>query len=213
MNLAEVEKIYEERYEDALRSISAKLEKFIRDHLTYLPRIDAVKVRAKSIEKFIEKAKRVENGILKYSDPINQIQDQIGARVVTFYLNDVEPIAEEMKRYFRAIEEKDVFPESDSEFGYFGKHYIFFLPRDVTDGEPTDKCPKYFEFQIKTLFQHAWSEANHDLGYKPNSGLSSEQRRKIAFTSAQAWGADHMFDELFLEMGKGFKKFPKSEEN
>jgi ppGpp synthetase/RelA/SpoT-type nucleotidyltranferase len=54
---------------------------------------------------------------------------------------------------------------------------------------------------VKTLFQHAWSKADHDLGYKPGSGstpLTSHERRKLAYTSAQAWGADHLFDELFL---------------
>jgi putative GTP pyrophosphokinase len=60
--------------------------------------------------------------------------------------------------------------------------------------------PGFFELQIKTLFQHAWSEADHDLGYKPgDQPLTSEQKRLIAFTSAQAWGADHIFDQLFRE--------------
>ena len=54
----------------------------------------------------------------------------------------------------------------------------------------------FFELQIKTLFQNAWSEANHDLGYKPERELSKDEKRKIAFTSAQAWGADMIFDEL-----------------
>jgi putative GTP pyrophosphokinase len=63
-----------------------------------------------------------------------------------------------------------------------------------------DTIPDFFELQIKTLFQHAWSEAHHDLGYKQEPGstpLTSEEKRKLAYTSAQAWGADHMFDELF----------------
>jgi hypothetical protein len=40
------------------------------------------------------------------------------------------------------------------------------------------------------------------LGYKPGSmPLSAEDKRKLAYTSAQAWGADHMFDELFRSRG------------
>jgi putative GTP pyrophosphokinase len=58
--------------------------------------------------------------------------------------------------------------------------------------------PKVLELQIKTLFQHAWSEANHDLGYKPDlQPLDPDDERKLAFTAAQAWGADQIFDELY----------------
>ena len=61
--------------------------------------------------------------------------------------------------------------------------------------------PKFFELQIKTLFQHAWSEAEHDIGYKEGQKpLDLDQKRRLAFTSAQAWGADRVFDELFREL-------------
>ncbi|WP_244619298.1 hypothetical protein [Rhizobium sp. 18055] len=66
---------------------------------------------------------------------------------------------------------------------------------------PSDLVPNFFEIQVKTLFQHAWSEANHDLGYKPESDrLTSDQNRLLAFASAQAWGADRAFDELFIDL-------------
>ncbi|MCL5802016.1 MAG: hypothetical protein M1283_05805, partial [Gammaproteobacteria bacterium] len=63
-----------------------------------------------------------------------------------------------------------------------------------------DDVPNLFELQIKTLFQHAWAEAEHDLGYKTSNSLTSLQKRKIAFTAAQAWGADQIFDELYREL-------------
>jgi len=58
----------------------------------------------------------------------------------------------------------------------------------------------FFELQIKTLFQHAWSEAEHDLGYKPTTVLSHDQKKRLAFTAAQAWGADQVFDELYKQI-------------
>jgi ppGpp synthetase/RelA/SpoT-type nucleotidyltranferase len=77
------------------------------------------------------------------------------------------------------------------------------LPTDVIERDMDQNLlPSFFELQIKTLFQHAWSEADHDLGYKPGEKpLTTEQNRLVAFTSAQAWGADHIFDQLFRERG------------
>lgn len=66
----------------------------------------------------------------------------------------------------------------------------------IKDAE--DCLPEFFELQIKTLFQHAWSEAEHDLAYKPELGeLDEVELRKLAFTAAQAWGADEIFEDLF----------------
>jgi putative GTP pyrophosphokinase len=165
------------------------------------PRIDRITARAKDVDRFIKKAATREAGNLKYTEPLSQIQDQIGARIVVVYKSDVEQIDARVKKYFRAIEYQKVVPDSESEFGYFGHHSVLVLQTDVIDKQMDETLiPAFFELQIKTLFQHAWSEADHDLGYKPgDQPLTSEQKRLIAFTSAQAWGADHIFDQLFRE--------------
>lgn len=191
---------YRERFHNALVPISSAIEQTIRNYLVNDERIDRISARAKSIDRFLEKGTALkDDGSPKYPDPINDIQDQIGARIITFYKSDVLRLAARVEKYFRAIEAKDRVPETESEFGYFGRHYIFFVPSDVVGGYDRALLPKVFELQIKTLFQHAWSEANHDLGYKPGDLiLTSEDKRKLAFTSAQAWGADMIFDELFI---------------
>jgi len=89
-------------------------------------------------------------------------------------------------------------PDSESEFGYFGKHFILKIPKEV--GASGDI--KFFELQIKTLFQHSWAEANHDIFYKSRIKLSQTQKRKVAFTAAQAWGADQIFNDLNNEINK-----------
>lgn len=190
---------YEERFRLVLEPLAARLEGFIKDCLAGVSRIDRIVARAKSVEMFLAKASKMEDGVPKYTDPLNQIQDQIGARVVAFYRDDIDILSQEIDKYFRAIEFRDVVPDSDYEFTYFGKHYILLIPDDVIDRD-APKIPMFFEMQLKTLFQHAWSEANHDLGYKPANELPSELKRKIAFTSAQAWGADQIFNELYQEL-------------
>jgi putative GTP pyrophosphokinase len=198
--MTDLRQTYTSRYNDVLKPLAERLQSFIIDQLGNTQRIDRISARAKSIERFVAKAEKTVDGEAKYSDPLNEIQDQIGARIVTFYLSDVDEVARVVKQYFRAIEDKYIVPDSEKEFDYVGKHFILFVPSDVLDDTITKEiAPKVFELQIKTLFQHAWSEANHDLGYKPNSELTSHQKRRIAFTSAQAWGADQIFDELHGE--------------
>ena len=152
----------------------------------------------KVCKKFLEKAAKLKDGELKYKEPRRAVQDQIGARVVTFYNTDVERVWPLATQYYSKREYTSHVPESESEFGYVGKHFILNIPRDLY---PTafdfDLMPDVFELQVKTLFQHAWAEAEHDLAYKPEVELDADEKRLFAFTAAQAWGADKIFDDLY----------------
>jgi putative GTP pyrophosphokinase len=199
---SKLESLYKQRYELVLQEIAKRLEFHLKSSLEGYPRIDRIIARAKMPSRFLDKANKImEDGKLKYTEPLSQIQDQIGARIITFYPSDVETVSALIDEYYSPIEKRLLVPDDENEFGYEGKHYILFIPTDLLTPEiPKDYCPKFFELQIKTLFEHSWAEANHDLAYKPSSKLSKEQRRKIAFTAAQAWGADMIFDELHKEL-------------
>ena len=199
--MSELADLYGKRFHEVLEPLAVRLESFIKECLDGFLRIDRISARAKSVERFVAKAAKIEGGQPKYSDPLNQIQDQLGARIIAFYKDDIEILSQEIEKYFRPIEFRTVVPDSDYEFAYFGRHYILLIPDDVIVPNES-KGPLFFEMQLKTLFQHAWSEANHDLGYKPTAELSPELRRKIAFASAQAWGADQIFNELHRELAR-----------
>jgi putative GTP pyrophosphokinase len=190
---------YKRRHGTVLVPLADSLRAFLINCLEGEPRIDRIAARAKEIDKFVVKATKLVSGRPKYEEPFEQIQDQVGARIITFYPSDVVRLDPIVKRWFNPIEIKNHIPESHWEFGYFGHHYILAVPSDVIDPAwDGGIVPRFFELQIKTLFQHAWSEANHDLGYKPSEQqLTADQTRSLAYTSAQAWGADRMFDELF----------------
>jgi putative GTP pyrophosphokinase len=196
---------YVELYAECLSEVVPALENYLREVLKSVQRIDRISVRAKSPDHFLAKAEKVlDDGSKKYADPINEIQDQIGARVTAFYVFDVAAAKETILKYFTPIELQVKEPSGDSEFGYFGEHFILPVPADVIPEEVHADCPQFFELQIKTVFQHAWSEANHDLGYKSLRDLSRHEKRQVAFTAAQAWGADLIFRELAekLVLGK-----------
>lgn len=195
--------LYTKRRERVLSPLERDLEKYISSVFEDQPRIDRISVRSKSLESFLAKAAKTENGQLKYDDPLNQIQDQLGARIVTFYTSDADVVATRVTKYFKHIEAQRVVPDSESEFGYEGIHFILFIPEDVFADPASPRPVEFFELQIKTLFQHAWSEAEHDLGYKTSAKLSRDQKRRLAFTAAQAWGADQIFEELHKQTGLG----------
>lgn len=194
---------YSERRAAILEPLALQLVDHLRDNLSKIPRIDRIGARAKSPDRFVAKAvKAREDGSRKYEHPFEQIQDMVGARVVVFYLQDVDAVSAEIDRYYQRIEIRDLIPESLNEFGYVGKHFILAFPDDLIDDDADmERTPKFFELQVKTLFQHAWSEAEHDLAYKPSESLNPLQRRQVAFTAAQAWGADQLFSQLHRELG------------
>lgn len=193
---------YRRRYGSHLNEVAGRLEQHVRELLDGIPHIDRVSARAKDPDRFEAKAMKTnEDGEPKYMAPLLQIQDQIGARVIVFYREDVDTVGTQLERYFRPVERQDLVPDSQWEFGYFGRHWIFallndFIPTEVSPSE----VPRFFELQIKTLYQHAWSEASHDLSYKAVKELTPDQQRRFAYTSAQSWGADRVFDELREEI-------------
>jgi putative GTP pyrophosphokinase len=192
---------YKRRHGAVLTPLAEQLRGYLARCLEGQPRIDRIAARPKGIDKFIAKATKIVDGKPKYQEPMEEIQDQVGARIITFYLSDVARLDPLIKKWFRPIEYKDHVPESHWEFGYFGRHYILAIPTDIINPDwPKDMIPQFFELQVKTLFEHAWSEAEHDLGYKPGEEpLTPEQARSFAYTSAQAWGADRMFEDLFQQ--------------
>lgn len=192
---------YQRRFDVVLQVVAKALQEHIAILVRGATTIDQITARAKDPESFARKAAKEEGGKPKYGAPLTEIQDQLGVRIVVFYKRDVGLVSERILRYFSAIEEKELIPESYWEFGYFGEHLVLAMPADVIPREVDPaEVPRFFELQIKTLFQHAWSQANHDLGYKATRALTGYQERRLAFTSAQAWGADREFESLRAEL-------------
>lgn len=150
-------------------------------------RIDMVTSRAKDPASFLAKAQR-------YDSPLEDIQDQIGVRVVVYYLSDVDAVRETVKRYFHAIEDRKAGVTGANVFGYEAWHCILQVPPHIKheSSTPID----FFELQVATLFQHAWAQAAHDLTYKSPRALPEELQRDSAWAAAQAYGADKVFQRL-----------------
>ena len=78
---------YESRHEKLLKPLEVPLYNYLVQSLSGEQRIDRISVRSKSIPRFIEKADKIgDDGKRKYSDPINQIQDQLAQGLLSFML-------------------------------------------------------------------------------------------------------------------------------
>lgn len=180
-----------------LKDIASKIEKHLSEIFDGLEHIDRIGCRVKAEKSFLDKTLKKEKGILKYQTPLKEIQDLIGARVVVYYKTDVDAVVYVIKKFFNFIEKNKIVPDDVMKFGYEGLHFICFIPNTIfSDHKSNPLIPDFFELQIKTLYQHAWSQAEHGLGYKPETPLTEEEQRKIAFIAAQSWGADTILTEL-----------------
>lgn len=207
MERNEILDLYTKRYNflvEAAKDLKSDLTNTFDNILRTEIHIDRIDTRAKGIARFVDKALKEKDGNLKYQNPINEIQDQIGARILVLYLKDVENVGKRIHDYYTNFEDINKEPDNDHEFKYFGRHMILTMPQEIRDKYGKENIPVVFELQIKTLFQYAWSECEHDLNYKHIEGgeLGKEEQRLLALSSAQSWGSDKIFDKLLTKIQK-----------
>ena len=76
--------------------------------------------RAKALASFAAKASREKDGAREFSDPINQIGDLIGVRVITYVRSDVAAVVAALGDELTILDDRDLGEETASEgrFGY-----------------------------------------------------------------------------------------------
>ncbi|WP_068117341.1 DUF429 domain-containing protein, partial [Nocardioides massiliensis] len=121
--------------------------------------------RAKSLTSFAAKASRTVDGVPLYADPLTEITDQLGVRVVTYVTDDVDAVVDLLAEHHRILDDRDLGLETASEgrFGYSSRHLLLALP-DVAPY--TDVPCGAASVQVRTVLQHAWAEFEHDIRYK-----------------------------------------------
>ena len=183
-----------------LQTIAVKLEEQLINIFREISHIDRVICRVKNIDSFMAKTEKQEkDGTLKYTVPMKEIQDMIGARVVAYYKTDIPSVRDIISTYYLAVEKVNIVPDDATKFGYEGFHMVCFIPNTIFSSRENPMVSNFFELQIKTLYQHAWSQSNHGLGYKAGTEVTSDDQRMLAFIAAQSWGADKALAELVTE--------------
>jgi ppGpp synthetase/RelA/SpoT-type nucleotidyltranferase len=143
--------------------------------------------RTKSIASFAEKAVRVADGERIYADPLREIGDQLGVRVITYVRTDVAAVADLLADQVVVTDDRDLGLETASEgrFGYASRHL------QITLDSAREGLPAYahlrgrnVQVQIRTVLQHAWAEFEHDIRYKGTVPLEHAHDFDRRFTLA-----------------------------
>ncbi|MGD9128379.1 MAG: RelA/SpoT domain-containing protein, partial [Planctomycetia bacterium] len=161
-----------------------------------------VQARPKSVSSFAEKAARKAS---KYADPVHQITDLCGARVITHTQEQVDQVCEFIKTNFEIDEKNSLDVRTrlgHSEFGYLSVHYIV----QITAGEilgipiPPEIGDRKAEIQVRTVLQHAWADITHDRLYKSGFRVPDRFKRNAAALAATLESSDGQFGRFVNEM-------------
>ena len=123
--------------------------------------------RTKSVASFAEKANRASDDQVLYPDPLDQITDQIGVRVITYVHSDVAAVAEVLDDELAILDDRDLGEEMarSGRFGYASRHLLV----EVNPGAELPVLEGHrASVQVRTVLQHAWAEFEHDIRYKGN---------------------------------------------
>jgi ppGpp synthetase/RelA/SpoT-type nucleotidyltranferase len=125
--------------------------------------------RTKSVASFAGKAARTEDGEALYTDPMHEITDQIGVRVITYVHSDVAAVADLFAGELIVLDDRDLGMETASEgrFGYSSRHLLV-TPDPENSGSAANAglVGHRASVQVRTVLQHAWAEFEHDIRYK-----------------------------------------------
>ncbi len=198
--LDELRAAYQERL-PLLQELAVNLEHETRRQFNGIPHIDRISFRAKGVESFLDK-------VLKrhvdppYEEPLIEVEDQVGGRILVFFVSDVDTAREQAERLFTPVEAVLRRPESYNVFDYESFHAVYGIapPIKPAGWDERDDLPRTFELQIRTLFQHAYAEPQHDLAYKPDTPPSGDIRRELAWIAASSWGADQALERVWVAL-------------
>lgn len=159
----------------------------------------AVTKRTKSVSDCLSKSKRK-----RYKNPEVQMTDISGVRIIVYFDYDVAAVSSLIEENFQVDRENSSNRDSIlsvNEVGYRSVHYVCDLGPDRENlREYQSLSGLKFEFQVRTVLQHAWAELAHDRNYKFSGQLPKEIERKLFLLAGLMETADNGFSGLSREI-------------
>jgi predicted RNase H-like nuclease/ppGpp synthetase/RelA/SpoT-type nucleotidyltranferase len=154
--------------------------------------------RTKGVASFATKAGRMVDGLPAFPDPLTDITDQIGVRVITYVHSDVSAVADLLDDQVVVKDDRDLGQETASEgrFGYASRHLLIELDA-ARESDPAyaDLRGRIAQVQVRTVLQHAWAEFEHDIRYKGT--VPEEHARDLDRRFTLAAGLLELADQEF----------------
>jgi len=173
-------------YEQLCTEVSYILNKRLNEEAI---EISNITMRAKKLDSFIQKIQRKD-----YNDPLTEITDFAGVRVVCLYRDDVKKNEEIIDKEFKIIDKVDKYGEMGTDrFGYGAVHYIVKLGRKSSGARYDDLKEIICEVQVRTVLQDAWAIIEHHLMYKQESDVPRVLQRKLNSLAGLFETADDQF--------------------
>lgn len=167
--------------------------------------------RTKDIQGCLEKKRRK-----NYQNPTNQMTDISGIRIILYFDHDLNRVLDLISEAFRvdaanSLNKNELL--SANEVGYRSVHYVCDL------GAARSNLLEFrsignlkFEFQVRTVLQHAWAEIAHGRHYKFTSQLPQNLERKLFLLSGLLEMADAGFSDLANQLDEYVASVSKSAE-
>ncbi len=167
-----------------------------------------VSSRVKEEDSFI---KKVYSSSFEFVNPIEEMVDISGIRIVLYSLNDVEKVCSLIERLFdidvsRSMDKKEKM--EPNEFGYLSIHKCISLTDERAElPDWSDFKSLQAEIQIRSILQHSWADISHKLDYKTEHEIPNMLRRQmfllaglLELADGQLFEIIHKRDELNQEI-------------
>ncbi|MGC9411302.1 GTP pyrophosphokinase [Streptomyces sp. DZ1-3] len=195
-NVPEKDADYEE-VAQALRNFAPALESLLRELLISKSiQFHYVRSRVKTKTSTVRK---LANPTKSYTG-VGDLTDMLGVRIVTYFPDDVDYVANLIRQEFAIDEDNSTDKRAlldPDRFGYLSLHFVASLGGGRAQfAEYARFSDLTFEIQIRSILQHAWAEIEHDLGYKSSSAVPVEIRRRFSRIAGLLEVADNEFQEI-----------------